>query len=124
MHVSRPVVLTGTLFAVIALALPFASFPVIGAVDGIRADAWPVAAVLAPAALLAALGDWSRGSGPLAGGVALVGACAGLVFSIVKIADAVVSVRGIAGASVGPGGGVLALGTATVVTGSILALRR
>jgi hypothetical protein len=41
MHPFRLVVIGGTGFGVLAMLLPFASFPVVGAVDGISADAWP-----------------------------------------------------------------------------------
>lgn len=123
MHASRPVVISGFGFAAIALALPFVTFPVIGAVGGLSADAWPALLPLAPAVATALLGDWARGSRPAIGAVSLLFACGGLVFSVVKLADAILAARHVAGASVGAGAPVLVAGTATVVIGAVLALR-
>jgi len=122
-HPSRPVVLAGTGFAAIALMLPFVTLPVVGAVDGWRADAWPTLVALAPATAAALLGHRTRGSGNVVGSVILVTACAALVFAAVKLADSVLSVRGVGGASIGAGAPTLVAGTVVVVAGTVLALR-
>jgi len=123
MHASRPVVLAGTVFAVLALFLPFARFPVVGSVDGLGSDAWPALLPLVPAVVIALLGDWTQGSRPFTGTVALVLACGGLLFAVVKFADALLSVRDVVGASFGTGAPVLMVAVAAVVAGSALALR-
>ncbi len=124
MHPSRPVVIVGTAFALLALVLPFVTLPVIGSIDGFGSDAWPAVAALAPVVLLAVTGDWSRGSRPLAGTIALLLACGGLVFSVAKLTDAIVAARDATGGSLGPGAGVLVGGCAVAAAGAALALRR
>jgi len=123
-HLSRPVVLAGTAFAGMALLLPFVRLPVLGAIDGIGADAWPALLPAVPAVAAAVFGDWSRGNGPLVGTTALVLACAGLLFAVVKLADALIAIRGVDGASFGAGSPVLVAAMATVVAGAGLSLRR
>jgi hypothetical protein len=123
-HPSRPVVIVGGAFALLALVLPFVTLPVIGSIDGFGGEAWPAVAALAPAVLLAAVGDWSHGSAPVPGGVALACACGGLVFAVTKLADAIVAARDAAGGALGPGAGVLVGGCAVAAAGAALALRR
>ncbi len=115
MHVSRPVLLAGVGFAVIAMLLPFASFPIVGSVDGISADAWPALIPLVPMAVIAMSGDWSHGldSGPGITTVVLGGTS--LVFALVKVADAVVAARDTQGATLGPGSLVLAAAASVAV---------
>lgn len=108
MHPFRPIVLAGVGFAAISMLLPFASLPVIGAVDGLSADAWPALLPLIPVVLLALTGGWKLGLEP-APGVTAVALCGlSLVFSLVKVADSVVAVRGTPGATLGPGAWILA----------------
>ncbi|OFW66667.1 MAG: hypothetical protein A2Z12_08555 [Actinobacteria bacterium RBG_16_68_21] len=115
--------LAGTAFSGLALALPFARFPVIGAVDGFGADAWPALLPLAPAVLGAVLGDRTHGVRPLIGAISLVLACAGLLFAVIKVADAFLATRHVAGSSFGAGAPVLVAAVAAVVAGAALALR-
>ena len=124
MHGSRPVVLVGTAFAAIALSLPFVRFPVVGAVDGIGAAAWPALLPLIPAMAAAIFGDWSAGSRPLVGVTALLLACGGLLFAVLKLTDALIAARDLAGASFGAGAPVLVVGVAVAAVGAGLALRR
>ncbi len=118
MHPSRPVILAGIGFAVVSVLLPFASFPIIGAVDGFEADAWPALIPLVPMAIVAMRGDWEFGfeSGPGIAAVVLGGVS--LVFALVKVADAVVAARNTAGAALGPGSLVLAGAVAAAVGGA------
>jgi len=124
MHVYRPVVLVGALFATLSLFLPFATFPVTGAVDGISGAGWPAMIPVAPVILMATLGDWARGNAAWSAAVAIVLSCAGLLFAVSKLADAVASVRGIEDASLGPGAPVLLGSLVVVVIGATLSLRR
>lgn len=112
MHPFRPIVLAGIGFAAVSMLLPFASFMVIGPVDGLSADAWPALLPLMVVAIIALTGRWdlSLGAGPGVAAVALGGIS--LVFSLVKVADAVVAVRDSPGATLGPGAWVL---TAAVI---------
>ncbi len=108
MHVSRPVLLAGVGFAVISMLLPFASFPIVGSVDGISADAWPALIPFVPMAVIAMSGDWSHGLDPGPGLATVVLGGTSLVFALVKVADAVVAARDTQGATLGPGSLVLA----------------
>lgn len=123
MHLSRPVVVVGTVFALIGLALPFARFPVVGAVDGFGADAWPALLPLVPAVAGALLGDRTQGTRPLAGTLSLISACGGGVFAALKLSDALIAVRGVSGASLGAGPMVLLAAVMVVIGGAALALR-
>lgn len=76
MHPFRLVVLGGTGFAVLSMLLPFASFPVVGTVDGVSADAWPALLPLVLVAITALTGRWDLGLGPVAGITAVTGAAA------------------------------------------------
>lgn len=107
MHPFRLVVLGGTGFGVISMLLPFASFPVVGPVDGISADAWPALLPLIVVVVISLTGRWDGGLGGAAGVVAVLASGTALVFSVVKVADALVAVRDTAGGSMGPGGYVL-----------------
>jgi len=115
MHPFRLVVIGGTGFGVLAMLLPFASFPVVGAVDGISADAWPALLPLMIVVVLSLTGRWDEGFGGTTGTIAVLASAAALVFSVVKLTDAVIAVRETAGAAVGPGGYVL-IASVTVVT--------
>ncbi len=118
MHPFRPIVLAGVGFAAVSMLLPFASFMVIGPVDGLSADAWPALLPLAVVAILALTGRWdlSLGAGPGLAAVALGGVS--LVFSLVKMADAIVAVRGSPGATLGPGSLVLTTAVALATGGA------
>lgn len=124
MHPHRPLVLAGAVFGVLALFLPFARLPVLGAIDGIAADGWPAVAIAAPVVVKAAWGDWSRGNSPLIGiGLTLVG-CLATVFAAVKLTDAIHAVRGLEGAALGPGAPLLVGAMALVAAGAALSLWR
>lgn len=114
MHPFRLVVLGGTGFAVLAMLLPFASFPVVGTVDGVTADAWPALLPLLVAALIALTGRSSQGLDAIAGVTAVTAGALALLFSLVKMTDAILAVRDTAGASLGPGGWVLSAATLVV----------
>lgn len=118
MRLFRPVVLAGVSFAVISILLPFASFPVVGSVDGLSADAWPALLPLIPLSLIAIIGRWDLGFDPIAGLTAVVLSALSLAFSLVKIADAVVSVRETSGATLGPGAWVLAISVGMATAGA------
>jgi hypothetical protein len=125
MHPFRVTVLGGTAFAVLAMLLPFASFPVVGAVDGISADAWPA---LLPLILLTILTLGARWDLGFSGGMAVLAVTAAttsLVFSVVKMTDAIVAVRSTAGATFGPGSVVLLIAVGVATAGaSVGALAR
>ena len=120
MHPFRLVVIGGTAFGVLSMLLPFASFPVVGAVDGISADAWPALLPLMVVVVVALTGRWDEGLGWSAGLLAVVAGGVALVFSVVKLTDAVQAVRDAAGASIGPGSYVL-IGAVVVVLGGAAA---
>ena len=121
MHPARITVLGGTGFAVISMLLPFASFPIVGAVDGVSADAWPALLPLVLVVILTLRGRWDHGLEPIAGVTAVVAASASLVFALVKVADALVAVRETPGATMGPGAFVLSAATAVTVAGTAAA---
>ena len=116
----RLIVLGSTAFAVVSMLLPFASFPVVGPVDGIAADAWPALLPLLLVALVAMTGRWDSGLEPAAGMLAVTAAGASLIFSVVKVTDAVLAVRATAGATLGPGSIVLAAAV-LIATGAVAA---
>ena len=116
MHPSRPIVLAGVGFATLSMPLPFASFPIIGSVDGLSADAWPALLPLIPVLLLSLTGRWDHGLEPVAG-IAAVALCGlSLVFSLGKVADSILAVRDTIGATLGVGAWVLTAAV-TVATG-------
>ena len=118
MHPSRPVVLAGIGFAVVSVLLPFASFPIVGSVDGFKADAWPALIPLVPMAIIAVRGDWAHGFDSGSGIAAVVLGGLSLVFALVKVADAMVAVRNTTGATMGAGSVVLAGAVAVAVGGA------
>lgn len=122
MHPFRLVVIGGTGFGVLAMLLPFASFPVVGAVDGLAADAWPALIPLLLVVLITLVGRWDLGLDPLPGFVAVTACAASLVFAVVKITDALLAVRATAGASMGPGSFVLAAAILAVTGGATAGL--
>lgn len=113
----RLIVLGSTAFAVVAMLLPFATFPVIGPVDGIAADAWPALIPLLIAMIVVMTTRWTDDLEPTAGLVAVFAAGASLLFCVVKISDAVIAVREAAGATLGPGSMVLTTAVAAVTAG-------
>lgn len=124
MHLWRPVAIVGAGFTGLALLFPFATFPVLGVLNGIDADAWPALLPLAPVVAVAVIGDWSRGLRPMAAFPVIVMACLAVLFAVLKLADAAVATRDIAGASLGAGNFVLLGGTLIALTGSALSLTR
>jgi hypothetical protein len=118
MHPFRLIVIGGTGFGVLAMLLPFASFPVVGAVDGISADAWPTLLPLMVVLIISLTGRWNEGLGAVAGVAAVLAAGSSLLFSVVKVTDAVTAVRDTAGASLGPGPLVLLAAVVVVLGGA------
>lgn len=119
MHPFRLVVLGGTAFAVAAMLLPFASFPVVGPVDGIGADAWPALIPLILVTLLALTGRWNRSWGAGAAVFGTTAALASLIFTMVKVADAVMAARSTEGATFGPGSVVLGMAVTVATAGAV-----
>lgn len=118
MHPFRPIVLAGVGFALLSMLLPFASFPVIGSIDGLSADAWPALLPLIPVVLLSLTGRWEHALGPTPG-IAAVALCGlSLVFSLVKVADSIVSVRDTADATLGTGAWVLTAAVMVATSGA------
>jgi len=117
-HPFRPIVLAGVGFALLSMLLPFASFPVIGSIDGLSADAWPALLPLIPVVLLSLTGRWEHALGPTPG-IAAVALCGlSLVFSLVKVADSIVSVRDTADATLGTGAWVLTAAVMVATSGA------
>lgn len=124
MHPWRPIVLVGIAFAGLAMLFPFATFPVVGTLDGLAADAWPALLPLIPVAVRALVGDWSETPRPLGAVIVVALACCALLFAIVKLTDALVAVRAVTGAAPGAGPIVLIGGTLVAVAGTVVALSR
>jgi len=122
-HLSRIVVLAGSGLAGAALFLTQVRFPVLGSVNGIDGDAWPVLIPLVPLLLLTLVGDRAESYRPALGMVSLALACAAVVFAAVKTADAVLAARAADG-TVGAGPWVLLVATVAMVTGTVLGLSR
>jgi hypothetical protein len=118
MHPSRPVVLSGVAFAAVSMLLPFASFPIIGSVDGLSADAWPTLIPLIPVAILTMFGRWDLSYPPGVGILAVALSSVGLAFAVTKVGDAIVAVRSAAGATLGPGSWILAIASAVATAGA------
>lgn len=123
MHPARLVVTAGVALSGLAVLLPFATLPVVGTIDGVDADAWPVLIPLAPVLLLSLVGDRTLGHRARSGIPALVSACAAAVFASAKLADAVGAVRDAGeGASVRAGPWVMLAATIVVIVGELLAM--
>lgn len=122
MHPFRPIVLAGVGFAAVSLLLPFASFPVLGSVNGVSGDAWPALLPLTPLMLLAITGRWDRGLEAAPGITAVLLGAASVIFSFVKVADAVTAVRDTSGAGIGAGSWVLAAATLVATAGAAYGL--
>lgn len=121
MHGSRIAILIGTAVAGPALLLPQVRLPNLGPIDGIEGDAWPALVLLAPAVLVAVVGDAARPLRPLASVVAVASGCAGLLLSVVKLLDAGRAARKVAG-SVEIGAWVVPSGALIVIGGAVLGL--
>jgi len=124
MHPHRPIVLTGAVFGVLALFLPFVRLPVMGAIDGLTGDGWPALVIAAPVVAKAAVGDWSRGNSPVIGIVLTLVGCLATVFAAVKLTDAITAVRGLVGGGRGPGAPLLVGAMALVAAGAALSIWR
>jgi len=122
-HPARLMVAAGTLLAGLSLLLTFASFPVIGPIDGIDGDAWPAVLPLLPVFALSVFGDRTLGHRPQVGVPALALACAAVVFAAAKAADASRAVGAAGeGAAVGLGTWALLLSCGVVAAGEVVAL--
>ena len=123
MHPWRIIALSGSGIGALALLLPFATFPVIGPVDGFDGDAWPVLILLGPIVAAALIGPWREGLPPVLGLPAILLGAAAIVFSSVKLSDAVLAARSVDG-SVGAGAWLLLVATVLVGAGAVGSLSR
>ena len=123
MHPWRIVTLSGSAICALALLLPLASFPVIGPVDGIDGQAWPVFIPIGLILLMVLVAPWREGLPPVPGVTAVILAASAVAFAAVKFADAVVAARDAAG-SLGAGSWLLLAGTVVVGIGGVLSLSR
>ncbi len=119
MHPFRPIILAGVGFAVVSMLLPFASFPIVGSIDGLSADAWPALLPLVVLLLITLTSRWDLGFDPLAGIAAVGMGAASLIFSLVKVTDAIVAVRDTADATLGPGAWVLTAAAVVATAGAV-----
>lgn len=119
MHFARWIILIGFALSAAALALPYLTAPLLGNVNGIEGDAWPVLLFLAPAALLAIFGDRAEGLRPLGAVVAILSGAGGLLFAVAKVADAAAAADTARAVS---GEGSIGLGAWTLVATALLAL--
>jgi len=123
-HRSRIVVLIGILITGVAVLLPFTRSPAAGTVNGIDGAAWPALLPLAIVLLIAVVGDRVEGNRLIPGIISTIFSCLAVVFTVVKINDGLLSVRGTEEASMGIGPWVLLAGTVIVVAGSLLGFTR
>lgn len=128
MHFARWIILIGYALAAAALALPYLSAPLIGHVNGVEGDAWPVLLFLFPAALLALAGDRGEGFGPVSAVIAIVSCSVALLFAVAKVADAADAAdlaRAASGdGSIGMGAWALVVTTLVTIGGCVAALSR
>jgi hypothetical protein len=123
MHPGRLVVAAGIVLSGLAVLLPFATFPVIGTVDGVEADAWPVLLPLALVLVFALAGDRTLGHRARSGIPSLITACVAGVFASAKVADAIGAVQDAGeGATLGAGPWVMLAGTVIAIVGEVLAM--
>ncbi len=122
-HVWRWMTLVGSGFAALALLLPFASFPVLGSIDGIGATAWPALLPLAAVGVVAVNGSRHQGLGTIGVIAVVVATAAAVLYAAVKLVDAVLAVRATSGATLGSGGFVLLGGTLFTLVGAAAAVR-
>jgi hypothetical protein len=101
------------------MLLPFVSLPILGPVDGLSADAWPALLPLIPLTVLVLDNRSENGFDAIPAIAAVVLIAISLVFAAVKLADALVAARSVAGATLGPGPWVL-LGAVVVAAGGAL----
>ena len=101
------------------MLLPFASFPIVGSIDGLSADAWPALLPLVVLLLITLTSRWDLGFDPLPGIAAVGMGAASLIFSLVKVTDAVVAVRDTTGATLGPGVWVLTAAAVIATAGTV-----
>lgn len=124
MHRSRLLTLAGTAIAALALFLPQARFPLRGPVDGFEGAAWPVMLLLAPAAILALLGDRPEGHRLPVAVFAVLLSCGALVFAVAKVVDAAVAAGAVEGGVVRSGAWAVLAGTTITLVGSLLSFSR
>jgi len=123
-HRSRIVVLVGILLTGGAAFLPYTHLPTVGSINGIDGAAWPALLPLTIVLLIAVVGDRVEGNRLIPGIISTIFSCAAVVFAVVKINDALLSVRDTEDAAVGAGPWVLLAGTIVVLAGSLLGFTR
>lgn len=123
MHPARIVVVVAAALSAAVLVGPFATSEAFGTIDGIAGDAWPIVFVLLPVVALAVTGDRFDGWGPFIGPVVIGLGCAGFLWAVVKIADAVRAANE-HGGEIGWGAWGLAATTLVIIVGGVLGLSR
>lgn len=123
MHRSRRTLLVGTLLTALAILLPFADLPTVGAINGIDADAWPALIPLGSALVVFLIGDRVERPATAITAIAILLTVAGLNFSAIKLLDAHRAVSD-AGGSVGIGAWALPLTSGVTLVGAFLGLSR
>lgn len=123
MHYARLLSILGAALTGASLLLPWVTFPAQGAINGVRGDAWPVMILLGPVMLVAVVGDRREGHRLPWGVVVITLACAAVVFSVAKLADAS-RAAGTAGGSVGAGAWVMVVTALATLAASVATLSR
>ena len=103
----------------VSMLLPFASFPIVGSIDGLTADAWPALLPLVVLLLITLTSRWDLGFDPLPGIAAVGMGAASLIFSLIKVTDAIVAVRDTTEATLGPGAWVLTAAAVVATAGAV-----
>jgi hypothetical protein len=127
-HSSRWVIISGSALAALALFAPFLSAPLLETVNGIEADAWPAAVLLALPFLAALTGDRAEGFHRITAIGLIILTDIAVVFAVFKLVDAVRAARtarDLAGAgSAGFGPWLLLAATVIVLAGCVMSLSR
>lgn len=128
MHLARLTLVASAAAAAVALILPFLDSPLIGDRNGLTADAWPAAVLLAVTGVAALLGDRREGFPVAAVPAAAIINGAALVFSVAKLLDALEAADALHGlgaaAAVGVGAWALVAATSVGLAGAALAASR
>lgn len=128
MHVSRIVILAGTVLGAVALLLPLVSTPLTGSINGIDGFAWPALVLIGIPAVLALGGDRREGFWTPVALFSILLASTAALFAVAKSIDAVGAAqeaRSLVGeGSVGAGTWLLLTATIAALTGSVLTLSK